>query len=542
MIGAFLKQIFCHPVGETLESLIDSGNSYADVGDHVAALSCFERALARDPGAAVAHNNLALSLQAVGRIEEAWAEAEWRLTAQPKVREFSARVPIPRWNGQATQGRLLLLWEQGYGDMLQHLRFLPVAAKRAGALAFVCPRPIRRLVNSSFPNVELVAAEERSINWGRYAAYVQLLSLPYVLGTRWSELPAAPYLRGIERARNPSGGVGIVWKSSSFDSARDCALDAMLSLTDLGHPIVSLQVGASDAERAVLAQAGIGDLGSTFSDYLDTGHAIAALDTVVTVDTSVAHLAGGMGCRVLLALSEPAAARWMLHRSDSPWYPTMRLYRKSREESWPALIRELSRDLVGSTRSGLVGGSLQLNLGCGGKHLPGWVNVDKFGSPDLILDLEQVPWPWETGSAREVLMSHVLEHLGQNPITFISVMKELYRVCAHGARVFIVVPHPRHDFFLADPTHVRPIVPATLELFSRRKNEEWQKNGVSNTPLALYHGVDFEIEQNEVLLDSPYRDQLAGGIISQNEAHSLVERYNNIATEIRITLRVVKSD
>lgn len=183
---------------------------------------------------------------------------------------------------------------------------------------------------------------------------------------------------------------------------------------------------------------------------------------------------------------------------------------------------------------------LRLNLGSGQHPLDGYVNVDKFGAPDVRCDLEVFPWPWDTGSVDEVMLSHVLEHLGQSPDAFIGVMKELYRVCRGGALVHIRVPHPRHDFYLTDPTHVRPILPATFTLFSRRLNEEWARTAASNSPLALYHGVDFEIEDSNLLLDEPYRTQLKQGRITQAEAQALVEKYNNVASEVRITLRVVK--
>lgn len=139
-----------------------------------------------------------------------------------------------------------------------------------------------------------------------------------------------------------------------------------------------------------------------------------------------------------------------------------------------------------------------------------------------------------------MLLEHVLEHLGQSPAGFIAIIQELYRVCRDGARIQIRVPHPRHDSFLADPTHVRPILPGTLELFSRRRNREWQAGGIANTPLALYHGVDFEIEDSSYVLDEPWRSQLAAGSLTQDAAFDLVERQNNVALEIAITWRAVK--
>lgn len=184
--------------------------------------------------------------------------------------------------------------------------------------------------------------------------------------------------------------------------------------------------------------------------------------------------------------------------------------------------------------------TLKLNLGSGPNPLPGYVNVDLYGSPDVRWNLEEFPWPWANDSVTEVRMSHVLEHLGQSPPVFVGVMKELYRVCRHGARIHVQVPHPRHDFYLNDPTHVRPILPATLELFSLRRNREWEAGGLPNTPLAKYHGVDFDLEETQIVLDEPYTSQLAAGRITQDEAVAAAKRYNNVVTEIRMTLRVVK--
>ena len=115
---------------------------------------------------------------------------------------------------------------------------------------------------------------------------------------------------------------------------------------------------------------------------------------------------------------------------------------------------------------------MRLNLGCGFRKMAGWVNVDKVASsqPDQVVDLESFPWPWRDDEVEEVTLSHVLEHLGAQPDVYIGVMKELWRVCRNGATVNIVVPDPRHDFFIADPTHVRPITAMGLSLFSRKAN------------------------------------------------------------------------
>ena len=144
--------------------------------------------------------------------------------------------------------------------------------------------------------------------------------------------------------------------------------------------------------------------------------------------------------------------------------------------------------------------AIKLNLGCGNRKMPGYVNVDKFGEPDLRHDLESFPWPWANNSVSEVVLIHVLEHLGAHAEVFIGVIQEIYRVCIPGAMVRIEVPHPRHDNFLHDPTHVRVVTGPTMEMFSKRICRDWIAKGYGNTPLALYHDVDFEIEKEELVL------------------------------------------
>jgi hypothetical protein len=183
---------------------------------------------------------------------------------------------------------------------------------------------------------------------------------------------------------------------------------------------------------------------------------------------------------------------------------------------------------------------LKLNLGSGTHPLPGYVNVDKFGAPDVLHDLETFPWPWETSTVDEIVLNHVLEHLGESTATFLGVMKELYRVAAPGATIRIVVPHPRHDDFLSDPTHVRPVTPRGLELFSKKKNDEWAGTHLANTPLARQLDVDFELASVDYGVDEAWAAQVREGKLSLDDVAAAASRHVNVIKEIRMVLRVVK--
>ncbi len=184
---------------------------------------------------------------------------------------------------------------------------------------------------------------------------------------------------------------------------------------------------------------------------------------------------------------------------------------------------------------------MKLNLGCGQNKVPGYLNVDKYPAcePDQVVDLEVFPWPFADNSVTEVLLTHVLEHLGQQTETFFGIMKELYRVLVPGGKVMIRVPHPRSEGFLGDPTHVRPISPLVMTLFSKRLNREWKQKGWPNTPLGLYLDIDFEIVSTGVTLTPRWLQQFQSGALSIEQINAAIEMHHNVVDEVQIELKKV---
>jgi predicted SAM-dependent methyltransferase len=183
---------------------------------------------------------------------------------------------------------------------------------------------------------------------------------------------------------------------------------------------------------------------------------------------------------------------------------------------------------------------LKLNLGCGQNPLPGYLNVDKFGHPDFYWDLENFPWPWEDNSVSEIVLHHVLEHLGESSQTYLKIIQELYRVCQPNALILITVPHPRHDSFLADPTHVRVVTLDGLALFSKPLNYEWKHLGYANSPLGLYLDVDFEIIDTQIYLEEPWQSRYQCGELTEAEVLQSARQFNNIIKQTSIHLKVIK--
>lgn len=325
-------------------------------------LACAAAALAMQPGMAGAHFARAESLLLRGDWAEGWEEYEWRFRiggAAPLLPPDHVRAGTPQWDGRilAPGRRLLLVADQGFGDVIQFARYIPWAEAICPGLAIAGSGEVMPILRQVAPAATLVT---RWADCPAHGAFAALSGLPRLHGTRPESVPApVPYVRApaghAARWRRrldelvPAGllRVGLVWAGRAThnnDRNRSAGLGDAAPLGRVpGVALVSLQKGAKVEEAGrYLGRAPLVNVGAEIGDYDDTMGVLAALDLVITVDTSVAHLAGAMGRPVWVMLPFVPDWRWLLGREDTPWYPTMRLFRQGRGAGWSAVAGALA--------------------------------------------------------------------------------------------------------------------------------------------------------------------------------------------------------
>jgi tetratricopeptide (TPR) repeat protein len=346
-----------------VEALNNRGAALRALGRLEEALTSFDTALHIKPEYADAHLGRAYTLLLAGRLAEGWAELEWRCRC-PDFGQPSAPGPQPTWDGSPLRGRTLLLRaEQGLGDTLQFNRFAPLIRQQCGPGQIVVEaQPSLLPLLRSCPGVDQVIPQGGMRPLFHVHAF--LLSLPGLLGTRLDSIPASvPYLAVEERLAAhwhtvlgslPGFKIGIVWQGQSgnlMDRVRSVALAEFAPLAELeGVHLIGLQVGPGN-EQLTGSLFPVTDLGARFDhvSFADVAAVVRNVDLVITVDTALAHLAGALAKPVWLALAFSPDWRWLLGREDTPWYPTMRLFRQSRPGDWAGVfvrMREVLRPLV----------------------------------------------------------------------------------------------------------------------------------------------------------------------------------------------------
>lgn len=327
----------------------------ADQGRLAEAVECHHKALHVQPDYAEVHTNLSYAYYLQGDFASGWSEYEWRW----KCRDCPPpSLPPPYWDGSSLEDKTILLFaEQGLGDTIQFIRYAPFVKQRGAHVILQCQQPLLRLLTTCNGIDRLVP---EGAGPPPSDVRVPLMSLPGIFRTTLANIPAPiPYLSADPELRarwqqplSGAGGfkVGIAWQGNPGhrrDRQRSASLLAFEPLAKVPEVrLVSLQKGAGREQLPELAERlGVLDLADQLEDLADTAAVLSHLDLVITVDTAVAHLAGALGIPVWVAIPFLPEWRWLLEREDSPWYPSMRLFRQTAWGDWAQLFERLTEAL-----------------------------------------------------------------------------------------------------------------------------------------------------------------------------------------------------
>ncbi len=354
-IDCFQAQILLEPAAAEPHHRI--AESRRALGQPLSALESYDQALRREPAHILAHGGRALALLALGRFSEGWTEYEWRWQA-PNFPMKKPHFTFPEWTGQPLEGKSLLVYaEQGIGDTLMLARFLPLLADRGAKIFLQIPAPLIELLRT-LKGIEKILPDTASAPAADF--HISTFSLPRLFATTLETIPAnVPYLSAdpekiasftAQFAPLPHPRIGLCWAGNPRffrDVRRSIPLSACSPLFEIPNiSWISLVKEIPSADRAALQKTPqLLDLSRQFTDFSQTAAAISHLDLILTVDTAVAHLASAMAKPTWLLLPDVAEWRWLENRPDSPWYPTMRLFRQPKPHDWPALISTIAAEL-----------------------------------------------------------------------------------------------------------------------------------------------------------------------------------------------------
>ncbi len=349
--------------------LLSLGVLYAEQERYTEALECYNQLVAAKPGSVNGHWNRALVQLLLGEFTVGWEEYEWRRRRDEwLVQMWPGRFVQPLWAGEPISGRTILVYaEQGFGDTIQFGRYLPLLLAQGARVIFHCMEGLVELF-SRMAGIEVVARDYELALQQTFDFHIPLMSLPHIMGTTLETIPTArAYLQTDvgrvaawrDRITQKGFRVGLVWAGAAKNVAnrmRSTTLAAFAALAAMPDTtIYSLQKDEA-AGSELMAQWGVVDLGPALYNFDETAAVIANLDLVVTVDTSVAHLAGALGVPVWILIYSSPEWRWLLGREDSPWYPSARLFRQQLGEPWPVLVERMVTALQDLRADGQKGG------------------------------------------------------------------------------------------------------------------------------------------------------------------------------------------
>ena len=453
---------------------------------------------------------------------------------------------------------IIISLEGGYGDEIIHARFATSFKNKGASKVYLAAAPEVQSIFSRIPGVDGVILRNQA-HTVQHDYWVPGFSAGWVAGHTFDDFPGDPYMspneKSVEIWKNLITGdkkkIGIRWAGNpkfEHQQFRKFPPEFMTNLAK--YPELQVYSLQRDHNLVQLPE-GVTDLQHFLLSWEDTMACIANLDLIITSCTSIAHIAAAMGKETWVTPPILPYHTWAYgspENDTSPYYNCVRLFRQEEAGKWDATFKKLYSALeekfelehIDMPNEDKV--LKRLNLGSGLKPLEGYYNVDisDSGSPDLVYDLNQTPWPWKDDEYGHIIAKDVLEHLGADGDHFKEIIKEMYRISEGGAVWEVQVPHWRCDVALDDITHRRLLTMGSFMLFNQRSLLERLRNGHSDSITAFEEGIDLEICDVQFEYLPHWGDRLKKGEISEEELNYALNTFNNVALSMKLLIQVNK--
>ena len=453
---------------------------------------------------------------------------------------------------------IIISLEGGFGDEMIHARFVKSYKELGADKVYLAAAPELVSIFQRIDGCDGVILRNQS-HTVAHDYWVPGFSAGWVAGCTFDNFPNQSYLTAKSESveiwkqiiKTDKVKVGIRWAGNPKFEHQQFRRFPPKFLTELAQ-YEQVQVYSLQRDQNIIElPENVVDLQHFMISWEDTFAAIANLDIVITSCTSIAHSAAAMGKETWVLTPILPYHTWTLgapENTKSPYYESVTLYRQDDPKAWNSTFQRLYRDF--ETRFDLPQiehpswdkEPKKLNMGCGFLKLDGYVNADvsDLYQPDVKVDFNSLPWPFEDDEFQHIVAKDVLEHLGNDSVKLEDVIKEMYRISENGAVWEIQVPHHRSDLIWNDPTHRRPITPGMFELFNRKFIFEGLKDGRTETPVAYELGTDLDVCEVKYLYNQRWLDMLKQGDITEDQLQTALMTQNNVADSTVMLIQIHK--
>lgn len=454
---------------------------------------------------------------------------------------------------------IIVSLEGGYGDEVIHARFATSFKKLGAKKVYLASSPELVSVLSRIDGVDKVILRDQA-HTVEHDFWVPGFSAGYVAGHDLETLPSDPYLTPLEdhvkqwkktHINSSKIKVGIRWAGNpKFEHQQFRKFPENFILNLSKHQELQIYSLQRD-HNLVELPSNIIDLQHYLTSWEDTLAAISNLDIVISSCTSVAHIAAALGKETWVIVPILPYHTWTVGTptsTTSPYYKTVKLYRQTKKNQWNDTFQTLYKDLAEKYKLKEINHTNEdvlikrINLGCGQKKIHDFLNVDKnkLFKPDMVVDLNILPWPFKDNEFNHILAKDILEYLGTSEISYADIIKEMYRISCNGALWEIGTPHIKSDTIVNNPDIKTPITLEMLSMFSRQRILEEVKLGTSISLIAFEKDVDIEVVDFKFKLTEPIDAQVKNNTLNEQQLKFAIAHYNNIVKETNFLIQVFK--